>query len=335
MKDAGEKASHWSEYKEEAAGYWHLKLILILFHLLPVIVLRVIAFPVGFFYCLFSRRAREESRRYLEKMAAVLNPGTKSRKTVYHPLHHIIAFSLTLIEKVESWGGKVSLKRIHFQDDDITELLDELEKGNGALLISSHLGNMELLRALAGFNRTGVSREVPVTAIVDFTVTAYFNRMLQELNPASVMHIISAREIGPETVTLLQDRIAAGELVVIAGDRTSSATRDRFFMLPFLNEDAPFPYGPFFLTALVGAPAYFVFALRQKDVSLSSQYDMHIHKSPIGFDCKRNERNVRIEELARLFARYLEDYCKQHPYQWYNVYDFWAKPHPPEEHTDE
>jgi predicted LPLAT superfamily acyltransferase len=92
-----------------------------------------------------------------------------------------------------------------------------------------------------------------------------------------------------------------------------------------LNEKAAFPYGPFILAALLNAPAYFVFALRRGDLSLSSHYDMHVHKSSLSFDCPRREREKRTAELARLFSEQLEYHCKQHPYQWYNFYDFWTE----------
>jgi predicted LPLAT superfamily acyltransferase len=185
---------------------------------------------------------------------------------------------------------------------------------------------MEFIRALAGLNRTGVSREIPVNAIVDFTVTAHFNRMLTELNPKSMTHLVSAKEIGPETIILLQERLAAGELVVIAGDRTSGSENSRFLSLPFFGEEAAFPYGPFFLASLLEAPVYFVFALRQKDISLSSPtYVLRLHKCGVSFDCPRREREGRIKELASCFALRLEQYCKEHPYQWYNFYDFWPR----------
>ncbi|GHV95875.1 hypothetical protein AGMMS50293_21950 [Spirochaetia bacterium] len=304
--------SHWSTHKEAAAGYWHVRLMLIFFRILPIIFLRLIAFPVGFCYFLFSKRTRHQSRCYLQRVGKKLSP-----------LPHILAFSLALVEKVEAWGGRVSFRRIHFQDDDIGDLMSRLERGEGAFLVSSHLGNMEFIRALAGFNQTGVSREIPVNAIVDFTVTAHFNRMLNELNPRSVMRLINARDMGPETIILLLERLAAGELVVIAGDRTSPNAESRTLPLAFLGDEAFFPYGPFFLAALMKVPVYSVFALRQKDVSLSSHYTMHIHRAPVSFDCTRHERDSRIAELARWFASLLERYCKEHPYQWYNFYDFW------------
>jgi predicted LPLAT superfamily acyltransferase len=167
---------------------------------------------------------------------------------------------------------------------------------------------------------------VPVTVLVDFSVTGQFNRMLRELNPESQTRIISVNEVGPETIILLQDRVARGEIVAIAGDRTSANTRNKYFHLPFLGREAPFAYGPFLLAALLNAPSYFVFALRRKDLSLSSQYNMHVHRVPLDFDCPRKERERRIERLARLYTGQLERYCMLHPYQWYNFYDFWANP---------
>ncbi|GHV42194.1 hypothetical protein AGMMS49546_20020 [Spirochaetia bacterium] len=320
--------THWSEQSEQASRYWHVRLLLLLVKYLPMIIVRILTFPVALSYFIAAKRVREVSRLYLERAVNSINRdgqgnGRRLRVNVFKHSH---AFALTVVEKVEAWGGKVLLNRIHFQEDDITGLKETLEKRKGALLICSHLGNAELLRALADFNRTGVSRNIPVTSIVDFTVTAYFNRMLREVNPGSMMHIISADDIGPGTIIMLQERLAAGELVVIAGDRTSANTRDKYFLFPFLGDDAPFGYGSFFLAALLDAPTYFVFALRQKDVSLSSQYNMYVHKSPVSFDCSRREREARIKETARLFAADLERHCKQHPYQWYNFYDFWAQP---------
>ncbi|MDR1277354.1 MAG: hypothetical protein LBK02_01235 [Treponema sp.] len=328
MKKNGKGPPHWSEQKEQSAGYWHIRLLLVMFRSFPVILLRLAACPVALVYWVFSKTARNSSRIFLDQAAACFE--REGKKFTPRVFRHILAFSLTVVEKVEAWGGKVQLERVRFQDDDIGDLMDRLERKEGALLICSHLGNAELLRGLASFNRTGLSREIPVTSIVDFSVTAYFNRMLKELNHHLDLRVIGAGDIGPDTIILLQERLEQGGLVVIAGDRTSAKTRDRYFLLPFLGREAPFAYGSFFLAALLNVPAYFVFALRRGDISLSSRYDMHVHKNGISFDCPRREREGRVEELARSFAEYLEYYCKRHPYQWYNFYDFWNLPAPRE-----
>jgi predicted LPLAT superfamily acyltransferase len=33
-----------------------------------------------------------------------------------------------------------------------------------------------------------------------------------------------------------------------------------------------------------------------------------------------------VEEAAQYFATSMEEKIRQHPYQWYNFYDFWASP---------
>jgi predicted LPLAT superfamily acyltransferase len=329
MEKTEETPLHWSQHKEKTAGYWHVKLLLILFKLFPIIILRVIAFPVGFFYFLFSKRGRTESRRYLQKAAPYAEKPDIAKKCLspFGPLRHIVSFSLNLVEKLESWGGKFKFKNIHFQNDDVEELINELENGKGVFLITSHIGNIELLRGLASFNRTGVSRKTPITAVIDMKISENFSRMLKELNPQSSFDIINAAEIGPHTAVLLEEKLASGEMVTIAGDRTAAGAGGpgKNLIIPFLGEDAPFSPGIFYLAALMKAPVYFVFAIRRGDLSVLPEYDMHVHKSRLPLECSRKERFEKSSLLAQSFAALLESYCKQTPFQWYNFYDFWLK----------
>jgi predicted LPLAT superfamily acyltransferase len=329
MKKTEETPLHWSQHKEKAAGYWHIKLLLIIFRLFPVVILHVIAFPVGFFYFLFSKKARIESRRFLQKAAPFVEQSKTAKRcrSPFGPLRHIVSFSLTVTEKIQSWGGKFQFNNIHFQDDDVEELIRELENGKGVFLITSHLGNIELLRGLASFNRTGVSRKTPMTAVINMKVTENFSRMLKELNPQSGFNILNAAEIGPHTAIMLEEQLASGTMVTIAGDRTAAAAagQEKKFMIPFLGEDAPFSPGIFYLAVLMKAPVYFVFSLRRRDLSIKPEYDMYVHKSTLSFECSRKERFTQSSLLANSFASLLEDYCKKNPFQWYNFYDFWSK----------
>jgi predicted LPLAT superfamily acyltransferase len=316
---------HWSQHTEQAAGYWQLKFLLVLFKIMPVFILLLIAFPVGFFYFLFSKRGRIESRRFLQKVAPLIEDPRIAKKcrSPFGPLRHIISFSLTLVEKLQAWGNRFPLKDVHFQNDDIKELIGELESGKGVFLIFSHLGNMELLRGLLHFGKTRVSRPIPFTAIMDMKSTAHFNRILKELHPQSDMDVISGDDISPLTMILLDEKISTGGMVVFAGDRTSIDGKNR--MIPFLGKEAPFSSGIFYMPALLNAPVYFIFALRRKDLSLKPEYDMHVHKSPLSFDCPRKERLQRSSLLTDSFAALLERYCKEKPFQWYNFFDFWQE----------
>ena len=323
IKKSEDTPLHWSEHREEAAGYWQLKFLLILFWSLPVFILSAIAFPVGFFYFIFSKRGRIESRRFLQKAACFIDDPKLAKKcrSCFGPLRHIISFSLSVVEKLQAWGGKFSFNDICFQDDDIKELISGLEAGKGTFLLFSHLGNAMLLQGLLSLGRTGVSRKIHVTAIMDMKVNAHFSRILNEINPESSMELIFPDDIGSHTAVLLEERIASGGLVLIAADRTSMDGKN--IMIPFLGKEAPFSYGIFYLVSLLNAPVYFIFGLRRGDLSIKPKYNMHVHKNTLSFDCPRGERIKRTSLLASSFAELLEKYSKKHPFQWYNFHDFW------------
>ena len=327
MNDTAEKPLHWSRQKEQAAGYWLLKFLLTLFRLLPVTILRILAFPVGLFYFLFSKRSRNESRCFLRRAASFTeHPKTAKRcLSFFGPLRHVISFCLAVVEKLQSWGGKFPTRGIIYQDDDVAKLIEDLENGKGVVLIASHLGNMELLRALVNFDQTRISRKIPITVIHDVNVNENFSRMLKELNPDFVMDLVSTKEIGLNTAVVLEEKIAAGGIVTLTGDRTTAGSFGKNVMIPFLGEDAPFSPGPFYLSLLMEAPLYAIFALRRGDLALRPEYSMHIQKMDFTPAATKKERTELSISLARAFAKHMEAYCKENPFQWYNFYDFWSE----------
>jgi predicted LPLAT superfamily acyltransferase len=306
---------HWSK-QHEKGKLWMRKFTLGCIRILPGIVVRILAIPVGFFFWLVSGPERKAIIKYLKKVRPDKKPYT---------LPLFLAFSITIIEKVESWAGKIRLGKIHFQQDDITTIWRELEQGKGALLICSHLGNMEMLRAIADYGDIGVSRKVPVISIVDFKVTAGFNQMIEVANGSSMHNIISAYDMGPDTILMLQEHVAKGGIVVIAGDRNTEGKQDRNFEIDFLGSKAQFPQGPFIIASLLDCPTYFVFAARRKALSVSAVYNMHIHRSKVKFVGSRAEKKNQVRQMAEEFVRYLENYCNKYPLQWYNFYEYWEK----------
>lgn len=315
-------AKEWYAIKE-THGSFGMKIVFLLMKILPPAALRFLAFPVGFFYWIFSKQGRLFSRNYLDRLESFeksKNGGKVSRKST---LKHIISFALNLVENTLSWDGKISDKILHYQDDDIQDIIENIKAKRGTLLLISHLGNAQLMRGMASFDQTGFSGSVPMTVIADFGISAGFNDFLSKINPEEKMNVIDANEIGPGTIGLLQEKLDAGEVVVIAGDRVG-AHSDRTIEIDFLGKKAAFPYGTFFLVSLLKVPTYFMWGLKQKAFSVRPQYDFFIKKNPVDFDCPRKEREERIVRTAQNYAAELERHCLDHPYQWYNFYDFWA-----------
>lgn len=315
-----EEMLHWSDEKEVVSSNKPIKLLLILLSHLPAWCVYILVVPVGFFYLIFSKRARTECKIY-QKQLKEFSEG-KSPKRI-SPFNQIASFSLCVLEKMMGWLGKENYENLIKHDDDLQNLIDLLDSGKGAVLIGSHLGNIELLRSLSSFNRTGVSRNVPVTTIMELKSTEQFNKTLQEINPGVSFNVIDAADIGPDTICTLQESIQNGGLVVVAADRTSARVRTRYIRQKFLGKYADFPYGVFLMTALLKAPVYFVYGLRSKTITLNPKNHIFVEKSNIDFDCPRSERENRINELCAEYINSLERKCLEFPYQWYNFYNFW------------
>ena len=302
-------SENWYEHKETTnLGY---KLMFLMLKLLPSWFMRLLAFPIGFFYWAFDKKTRLISRKYLSKV------GKKST------LAHVCSFALNLVENVQSWAGKISFKNVNWQNDDVEDLVANINCARGCLIVMSHLGNSQMMKALASMGQSGTERKMSITTIMDSELSAGFGALIKKINPDSNFHIVSSNNIGPDTIFLLQERLEKGEVVVIAGDRIG-AHSDRYIELDFLGEKARFPYGVFLLLSLLNVPVYFVNGLRHKDLTLKPQYDMFVKKNPVEFDCPRKEREERLQKAAQFYADNLAELCKKHPYQWYNFFDFWA-----------
>lgn len=284
--------------------------------------LRIVVLPVVFFFWLFAPRVRSLSREYLARVADFHGkPAPRPLDT----FRHVVSFAFAMIEKIAAWCGDVDLSNIRFHDDDVTSLIDGLEAGKGAVIVCSHVGNMEILRALATNNKTRVTRKFAVTSIVDFTVTAKFNRLIEEINPDSMTRLVSALDMGVDTVLDLQARLAQGELLVIAGDRVSATSPGKTETVSFLGSPAEFPQGAFTLASLMEAPVYFMFGVRERDRDPLSTYDLFVMRSGVDFTGSRKERKEKIRSIILEYIGHLERLAGEHPLQWYNFYDFWKK----------
>jgi len=305
---------HWSKIKEVSESKSAFSLLLFLVKHLPFSFLRFLAYPISFFYYLFAKDARNASKIYIKHIL----PFTKKRSLSSYK--HFVSFSITLLEKVRAWSGRSEDVEKDF-GGDLGDLHERLKNKEGVLFICSHLGNSEKLRALAELDEAGTEEKISLISIVDFAVTANFNLMLEKLNPRAMINTISADNIGPDTIIMLSDKLKTGSLIVIAGDRVS-ANSQKTIDLPFLGSTAPFPFGPFYLAALLNTNSYFVFGLRAFD-KFSAPYKMFVHKINMDFNCPRAERIEKTKLLAGVFVKYLEQYVTEYPYQWYNFFDFW------------
>lgn len=316
------ESKHWADEEEIIKTNNSLRFLLFLFKIAPGFLVRMLIYPVSFFYYIFAPGGRRFAEEYQKQLKAYTGGKIPKRISSYQ---QYLSFSLCIVEKLEGWLGKIKFSRIQYQDDDVKDILEVLKQGKGALLITSHLGNMELMRSLAEHNRELVGRDVPVYVVMNLKLNNNFMRTLNSLNPKVSFNIIDSDEIGPDSMVTLMNAVEEGGLVVIAGDRTSAHTRQKVIRRTFLGKEASFSYGAFLIPALIKAPLYFMFGLRTRVSVFHPKYNVYIEKSKVSFECERKERDERINACCAEFAQKLEKYCQLYPYQWYNFFDFWKE----------
>ena len=103
------------------------------------------------------------------------------------------------------------------------------------------------------------------------------------------------------------------------GDRTVDA---RVVRVPFFGTLAAFPVGPFILAAMSGCPLIVTFSAQ-----VGARSYAFVADPPRTYRFERGKtRDAQLEAWAASYARRLEELVKEHPYQWFNFYDFWATP---------
>lgn len=263
---------------------------------------RALILPVTLYFFLTSRRARRASRGFLDRALG--------RPARWHEmLRHFHAFSAVTLDRL--FFLTRSLDAYDVRVTGLEHLARYGEHGRGCLLLGSHLGSFEVLRALAEDNP-----RVRVRALMHEAGGATVD-LFRALNPAVADKIIRVGNTG--TMLQVKEAIDRGEIVGILGDRT--ARGDKRVAVPFLGAPAAFPVGPYVLSTLLETPIVLCFGLHRG----GRRYDIRLEPFSDGARLPRAGRDAAIAGLAARYAARLEAQCRQDPFNWFNFYDFWAE----------
>lgn len=322
--DTSENVAEWASEKEVIKTSIPIYLTLFCIKCFPRFITNGLIRLIGFFFNLFNKRAKEECLRFQNQFKTFCKNYKEKLPNVYK---QILCFAITFVEKMECWVKKNPTVKVEFQEgDDVYNLIDHLNSGKGAFIVVSHLGNSEVLRNLANKNDIYLNKKIPIAVLMDLGSTSNFTNTIEKLNPGFTENIIDVNNITPATIERLQEVIEQGGMVVSAGDRVAKKADSRYIRADFLGKEAPWSYGVYLIAMLLKAPVYYLFGTRKKDVSFNRKYQVHVVKSSVETNCGRKERETNLKNLCLEFVRELEKVCLEHPFQWYNFYNFWTEP---------
>jgi predicted LPLAT superfamily acyltransferase len=299
---------HWAHIGERGtlAG---LRFIGAMDRIFPRWVGHAVLYPVTAYFFLVHGSARAASRRFL--MAAG-QPATLGQS-----FRHFFSFSISILDKVAAWYDPKRIP-VELGETERRMFLDAVEQKRGLLLLSGHLGNLELARAIST-----LIPGVVVNALVYTQNSRKMTAMLEEANEAYHLKLIYVQEITPGTAMALREKIDNGEVVVIVGDRVPVAqgkggAEAKTVQAPFLGKTAPFAVGPYVLAHVLECPVLLFFCLHQE-----RGYKIYMEPFAERIQLPRKGREYAAAGWAARYAERLADYATRFPLQWYNFYDFW------------
>jgi len=308
------QSKHWSK-ESERGTYYGMKILLGIYSLFGREVFKQLLKGVTLYYTLTSKSTREASLLYLDNLQKhAKNLGVPLPKKLT-PYRHLSSFAETILDKMAAWKGDFSINNLTVNDEQLIESL--IESKRGLFILGSHLGNLELCRALSSRHQ-----DLKINALVFTEHAQKFNAVLRAINPKSELNVIQVNHVGPETAILLDEKINQGEWIVIVGDRTSTSKENRVLWADFLGQPAPFPQGPFMLASILKAPVYLLFGLRD-DSQKKVHYQVFFEPFREQIILPRGNREAALQSVVADYAKRLEYYTMKAPLQWYNFFDFW------------
>lgn len=263
---------------------------------------RAVVLPICAYYTAMMGKARAASRNYL---SAVL--GRKA--TMVDIFRHVLTFSCTIHDRIFFLSGRYGEYDVTVHGDELFAML--AERDQGCVLLGSHLGSFEVMRALGI-----LERDLPVKVLMNPQNSRRFTAVQNSLNPHVADSIIAIGSAG--SMLKAKEHVDSGGMLGILGDRTTSEG-ERTVQIPFLGRPAPLPVGPLLLASTLDVPVILFFGLYRG----GRRYDVHFELLAERMKIDRASRDADLAVWAARYAARLEHYCRLAPYNWFNFFDFW------------
>jgi len=264
---------------------------------------RALLYPICVYYLLFSKQASHAIRPYL--IRALGRPI--SWRDLYRQYH---CFAATLLDRVYLLAGQGSRFDIDMRGLDL--LTDRVARGRGCILLGSHLGSFEIVRAI-GLTQ----QDVEIKVLMHEQHTPLIRDLFRDLNPAVADAVIQPGS--PDTMLQVKECLDRGGVVGILADRL--VRQDQAAPCKFFGQFARFPAGTMWLASILKVPVVLFFGLYRG----GNRYEVHFELFAEEIMIDRQHRDQEVQQWTQRYADRLEHYCRLAPDNWFNFYDFWEE----------
>lgn len=299
----------WQQQRERSTPF-ALKLIRWIALHLGRGIARLLLYPIVGYFLLTSREASRASREFLSRALG-------RQATVSDTARHLHCFASTILDRIFLLTDRFDEFDIRIHGEQVAR--EYGRKESGCLLIGSHLGSFEVLRAL------GIEKEdegIRVKMLMNRGQNEMITRILEALNPDIGEMMIDTGGGDADTAIRIKQALDEGCVVSMLGDRVNSM-REKYAMCDFLGDRAMMPLGWLMLASVLRVPVMICFGLYRG----GNRYDIHFELLSEGIHLDRRQREAQASDWAQCYAQRLEHYARLAPYNWFNFYDFWDDSH--------
>ncbi|RMA65739.1 LpxL/LpxP family acyltransferase [Ulvibacter antarcticus] len=252
---------------------------------------------VAFYFCFFATRSTNSIYYYFRHR---LSYGRL--KSILHIYKSYFRFGQTIIDKAAVASGLKD--QFTYEFDGVENITNLLEKGQGGILISAHVGNFELAEYFFEDIDTRSQINLVTTDAEHQNIKEYLESVTKRSN---IKFILIQEDLSH--IFEINGALQNGELVCFTGDRYFKNTKSLREKL--LGKEADFPAGPFLLASRLNVPVIFVYVMKET----TKHYHLYARLAEV------NHRDEK--DLLKKYIKSVEWMLQKYPLQWFNYFDFW------------
>ncbi len=220
-------------------------------------------------------------------------------------------FTTVFMDRIQGQKGE----GVRFNSQGWKGFEAELDKGKGAIILMSHMGNWDIAASLLSRKRKDLRLLLYMGSKNREEIESV---QKQELHDRGVRIIAVEPSAGsPMDVVEGIHFLRSGGVVSLTGDKLWRPDQ-KSVKVPFLDQAALLPEFPHVFALVSGAPLFVFFTFRTGPGS----YRFFL-SDPIHVACSsRNQRAGAITDSALIYGRMLEETLRDHPFEWYHFEPF-------------
>lgn len=254
---------------------------------------------VALYYVFFSWKSSRAIFEYFRKRLNYSLP-----KSLFGIFKSYCIFGKTIIDKAAISSGLKS--RFTYECDGVENIINLLDKQQGGIMISAHVGNFEI----AEFFFEEIDTRSQINLVTTDTEHKNIKQYMEKVTVHSKIKFILVKD-DMSHIFEINNALSNAELVCFTGDRYMKGQKTATESL--LGKEANFPAGPFLLASRLNVPVLFVYVMKETN----KHYHLYARQAKV--------KNRDAQDLLKKYTESVEWMLKKYPLQWFNYFDFWNR----------